>query len=177
MSEAETALMERAWRAYERGRVVRGLQTAALVVPMALVSWIACRSPLLTVLTSAALVALVVAAVWRGRELARGARLGLRAGAVPLVCPIVAGLGGHVCAASFCLLFPTVCLAGGLAAGAALGVLARSSGLRPLGLATAALVAALTGSLGCLVAGSIGIAALAGGLAFGLAPALSLRRA
>jgi hypothetical protein len=177
MSEAEAILVERARRAYEHGRVLRGLQTAAVVVPMALVSWIACRSPLLTLVASAALAALVVLAVWRGQELARAARAGLLAGAVPLLCPIAAGLGGHVCDASFCLLFPGVCLAGGLAAGLALVVLARASGLRPVGLATAALVAGLAGSLGCVVAGSVGIAALAAGLGVGLAPVLALRRA
>jgi hypothetical protein len=177
MSEADTVLIERARRAYERGRVVRGLQTAAVVAPMATLSWIVCRSPLLTLFASAALAALVAIAVWRGQELARAARAGLLAGAVPLLCPIAAGLGGHVCDASFCLLFPGVCLAGGLAAGLALVVLTRASGLRPLGLAAAALVAGLAGSLGCVVAGAVGVAALAAGLAFGLAPALTLRRA
>jgi hypothetical protein len=177
MSVAEAVLLARARRAYERGRGLHGLETATVVVPMALVSWFACGKPALTLLESAVLVALVTLAIWHGQELARGARLGLAAGLIPLLLPIVVGWSGHVCDASVCLLFPTACLAGGFVGGIVLGFLATRAGLPPLGLASAGLVAWLTGSLGCLVAGSLGLAILVAGLAFGLAPVLTLRRA
>jgi hypothetical protein len=177
MSAAEAALLERARRAYERGRAALGLETASLVAPMALVSWLVCRHPGVTLVASVALVALVGVAVWRGREQARAARLGLLAGAVPLILPLVAGLAGHVCGGSMCLFFPGACLAGGLIGGVALGFLASGARLRAQGLVTAGLVASLAGSLGCLVAGTVGVAALVAGLAFGLAPVLTLRRA
>jgi hypothetical protein len=177
MSAAEAALVERARRAYERGRALCGLETATLVAPMALVSWLACRHPAVTLLASVALFAVVAVAVWRGQERARGARLGLLAGVAPLLLPVVAVLTGHVCDASTCLFFPGACLAGGLVGGAALGFLASGAGLRHTALATAAVVAALAGSLGCLVAGAAGVVVLVAGLALGLAPVLTLRRA
>jgi hypothetical protein len=177
MSVAEAVLLMRARRAYESGRALHGLETASVVVPMALVSWLGCGKLTLTLVESAALAGLVTLAVWHGRELARGARFGLAAGLVPLLLPILVGISGHVCDASVCLLFPSACLAGGIVGGIGLGFFATRAGLPPLGLATAGVVAWLTGSLGCLVAGSLGLAVLVAGLAFGLAPVLTLRRA
>lgn len=177
MGVADTALFARARRSYERGRALLGLETASLVAPMALASWLACRHPAVTLVASAVLAVLVTVAVWRGQEPARGARVGLLTGVVPLSLPIVAGLAGHACHASVCLFFPTACLAGGLIGGASLGYLASGARLRPTGLTTACLVALLTGSLGCVVAGAVGAAVLVVGLGFGLAPALVLRRA
>jgi hypothetical protein len=103
--------------------------------------------------------------------------MGLLTGGVPLSLPIAAGLAGHACDASVCLFFPAACLAGGLIGGASLGYLASGARLRPVGLATACLVALLTGSLGCVVAGAVGAAVLVAGLGFGLAPVLIVRRA
>jgi hypothetical protein len=175
MSEAD--LLVRARRAYEGGLALRGIRTASVVAPMALASWFVCRHPAVTLLASTALVALVAFAVWRGQQHARGARLGLLAGVVPLLLPILAGVGGHVCDDSLCLFFPSACLAGGLIGGVALGFLAGGAGLGPLGVTTATVVAWLTGCLGCLVAGTLGVAILVAGLGFGLAPVLTLRRA
>jgi len=171
------ALLARACGAYERGRVLLGLRTSGFVVPMALVSWAACDQPAASLAGAVALATLVTLAVWRGQQLARGARLGLAAGAIPLLVPVLAACAGHLCSASLCLLFPTACLAGGVAGGACLGLFAGRAGLGPQGLACAGLAAWLAGSLGCLVAGALGIGVLLAGLAAGLAPVLTLRRA
>ncbi len=177
MIDPESVLLARAQRAYERGRVVHGLRTGGAVVPMAALSWIACDNPTATALGGIALLALVTAAVWRGQEPARGARLGLVAGTPSLLVPVLVGATGHLCGASVCLFYPAACLGGGVLGGLALGLLARRTGLGPMGLTIAGTVAWLTGSLGCIVAGSTGIAVLVVGLAFGLAPTLTLRRA
>jgi hypothetical protein len=129
------------------------------------------------VLGGIALLALVTAAVWRGQELGRGARLGLSAGTPSLLVPVLISCTGHVCGASVCFFFPAACLAGGVLGGLALGLLARRAGLGALGLTIAGTVVWLVGSLGCIVAGVTGIALLVEGLVSGLAPALTLRRA
>jgi hypothetical protein len=177
MSTAEAALLARAQRAYERGRALAGLRSATLVLPMAALSWVACRHPAATAFGALALAALLAHAVWRGQQAARGAWLGLAAGQAPLLLPILAELGGHACDASVCLFFPTACLLGGLAGGVALGIVAPRAGLGRHGVATAGLVAWLTGGLGCLVAGSLGVAVLVAALLAGLGPTLALRRA
>jgi len=177
MSETKAPVEARARSLYERGRVLHGLRTASAVLPMAAVSWIACGNPAATLIGGIALAALVTASVWRGQEAGRGARLGLLAGIPSLLVPVLVAATGHVCGASVCLLFPTACLAGGVVGGGLLGLLATRAGLGPLGLVTAGLTAWLTGSLGCIMAGSMGIGVFIVGLAFGLAPTLALRRA
>ena len=175
--DAEIALRARAQYAYERGRAVHGLRTSSAVVPMAALSWIACDNPTATVLGGVILLALVTAAVWRGQEPGRGARMGLAAGAPALLVPVLVSCTGHLCGASLCLFYPAACLAGGVLGGLALGLLGRRAPLGPLGFGVAATVAWLVGCLGCIVAGSAGIAVLVAGLVFGLAPTLTLRRA
>lgn len=177
MTDPDGVLFARARRAYEHGRVVHGLRTGSVVIPMAALSWIACDNPAATLLGGIALLALVTAAVWRGQEPGRAARLGLVAGAFPLLVPVLCCGTGHLCGASVCLFYPAACLGGGVLGGLALGLLSRRAGLGHQGLTLAGTVAWLTGSLGCIVAGSAGIAVLVVGLAFGLAPTLTLRRA
>jgi hypothetical protein len=143
---------------------------------MAVLSWIACDRPLAMVLSALALTAVVTAAVWRGQEAGRGARVGLVAGVPSLLVPVAVGATGHLCE-SMCLLFPTACLVGGVLGGLVLGWLAVGAGLGRHGLVTAGVTAWLAGTLGCMLMGSIGVAVLLLGLAFGLAPMLVLRRA
>lgn len=166
-------LAGRARHAYERGRVALGLRTSVAIAPMAVLSWIACDNPGATALSALALMAVVTAAVWRGQETGRGARAGLVAGVPSLLVPVAVGATGHLCE-SMCLLFPTACLVGGVLGGLVLGWLA--AGLGRHGLATASVTAWLAGTLGCMLMGSIGVAVLLVGLAFGLAPVLVLRR-
>jgi hypothetical protein len=144
---------------------------------MAVLSFLACGRPAATVSGALALVLLVATAVWRGQDAGRGARLGLLAGVPPLLFPVVVGTTGHLCSADVCFLFPYACLAGGLVGGFILGVFGARAKLGLTGIAVAGVTAGLVGSLGCIVAGAIGVVVLVLGLAGGLAPALALRRA
>ena len=177
MTDVDAVLAGRARRAYERGRVGHGLRAAAAVVPMAVLSLLACGRPAATMAGSLALAAVVTAAVWRGQDVARGARFGLLAGLPALLLPVLVEATGHVCAPNVCILFPAACIAGGVVGGAALGWRGRKVGLPVGAFAVAGCVAGLTGSLGCLVAGAAGLVGLLFGLASGLTPALVVRRA
>jgi hypothetical protein len=176
-TQADPSLLVRARGAYERGRVALGLLTASSVLPMAVLSFLACGRPAATVSGAFALVVLVATAVWRGQDAGRGARLGLLAGVPPLLLPVVVRTTGHLCSADVCFLFPFACLAGGLIGGLVLGVFGVRAKLGPTGIAVAGVAAGLAGSLGCIVAGAIGVVVLVLGLAGGLAPALACRKA
>jgi hypothetical protein len=73
-------------------------------------------------------------------------------------------------------LYPLACVTGGLLGGSLIGTLARRNGLGASGVAAAALTGALTGTLGCLLAGVSGLIALGLGLALGAVPTLALKR-
>lgn len=177
MVDAELVLEARARRAYERGRVLLGLRRAAIVLPMAAVSWLTCARPAATCVDALLLAALIAFCEWRGLDLGRGARRGLWAGAPALLAPVLVQLGGHACGRSFCALFPAVCLIGGIAAGLLLVYWSRQRGLSTPALASAGLVAGLAGTLGCLAGGTGGLIGLGLGLTLGTAPLLAWRRA
>ena len=177
MASPESALIARARRAYERGRVLLGLRRAGIAVPMGLLSLYCCGRPTATCIAAGLLAATIVFFEWRGEALGRGARLGVWIGLPPLLLPIAVAATGHMCGASFCALYPGCCLAGGIAAGAALGWWGVHRGLDVRVGAAAAVVAALVGSLGCLIAGITGLAGLVVGLALGATPMVTLRRA
>jgi len=143
-------------------------------VPMVGLSVALCDRPLASAGCGSALVAVLLAAAWRGQWFARGARAGLVAGLGPLLLPMATCF--HLCAGGICLLVPTACVLAGLVGGAALGVHARHrvpTGPDAGGYLFAALtVAALVGSLGCVIAGASGVAGMVVGLAFGTVPVL-----
>jgi hypothetical protein len=169
MAAPEAVLLGRARRAYEVGRLRASLPTVALVGPMVGLSILLCGRYAASACSGVALAAVLAAAAWRGQQFARGARAGLVAGLGPLLLPLALSL--HMCAGGVCLLAPTICIAGGLVGGAAVGVRAR--GRADAGyLALALSVAALTGSMGCLIAGASGVLGMAAGMAAGAAPAL-----
>jgi hypothetical protein len=177
MANADTVLETRARRAYELGRALLGMRRAALVLPMAAVSLVVCGRPTATCIDAALLAIVVGLCEWRGERLGRGARIGLWAGVVALAFPVCVQITGHACGASFCALYPTICLLGGVAAGAVLVTWGARAGLALPGLAAAGVVAGLAGSLGCLIGGVGGVLGLILGLAMGTVPALVWRRA
>jgi len=177
MTDVEGALERRARRAYERGRVWLGLRATAPVVPMAALSLLACGRPAATIADAVLLAGLMILFVWRGEAFAQGARLGLWAGLPPLLMPLVVALAGHVCGSSFCPLYPSTCLAGGVAGGVLLGWRSWSAGLDRHALMAGGLVAGLAGTLGCLLAGTGGLIGLGAGLLLGAGPVVALRRA
>jgi hypothetical protein len=177
MANADIALEARARRAYEVGRVWGGLHRAAIAAPLAAISLLCCGRPAATCTVAALLCAAIAVFEWHGRHVGRGARIGIWAGAPALLMPILVQGLGHACGASLCALYPAVCASGGIAGGLVLITWCHRRGIQPNGLAAAGAVAALTGSLGCLLAGIPGLVGLAAGLALGAAPALVWRRA
>jgi hypothetical protein len=174
MAVPESVLAARARRAYEAGRLRAALPAIALAVPMVGLSVVLCDRPSASAACGLALVAVLLAAAWRGRPYARGARAGLVAGLGPLLLPMATCF--HLCAGGVCLLAPTACVLAGLAGGVAIGVHARHrvpTGPDAGGYLLAALtVAALVGSLGCVIAGASGVVGMVVGLALGTAPVL-----
>src|SRR5687768_10865164 len=84
------ALLQNVARVYERGRWLKGLRTAALVVPMMLMSFGCCGKLSVSALIGAVLAALVTGLVWRGGSAGRAVVPGLVAGIAPLAIPLLA---------------------------------------------------------------------------------------
>jgi hypothetical protein len=174
MAVPEDVLVQRARAAYERGRVRASLPTLALVAPMVALSVAVCGRAFLSLSCGALLAAVVVAALWRGQDLARGARVGLVAGTGALLLPMATCL--HLCAGGVCLMAPSACIAAGVLGGAAVGLLARRGGggepFSGASLAAALAVAGLAGSLGCVIAGLGGLVGMGAGMAAAVAPVI-----
>jgi hypothetical protein len=172
MAVPEAALSARARRAYEMGRLRSALPAVALAVPMVGLSIVLCDRPTASAGFGLALVAILLATAWRGQPFERGARAGLVAGLGPLLLPMATCF--HLCAGGVCLLAPTACIVAALVGGAALGLHARHhiSASPDAGsfMVTALAVAALVGSLGCVIAGLSGIVGMVIGLALGTVP-------
>ncbi|HVE83841.1 MAG TPA: hypothetical protein VND93_13375 [Myxococcales bacterium] len=173
-------LRRQARRAYEAGRLRKALSVAALSIPLLLLAVSCGAGAHLSCLLEVGLVAAVVALVWRGEGFGAGAVPGLLAGALPLAGSLglrysVHGPAQHCdgCHVPFAACF-TATFAGGLLAGAVIAVAAAR--LRPewrsRAIGSAALVAALAGSLGCAFFGLTGMLGLWAGVALVGTPAL-----
>jgi hypothetical protein len=166
-------LLAIARRAYERGRTAKALRTAALALPMALLSLDCCAKHEATLLLAALLAALSGALTFRGGAMGRGVVPGFVAGAVPLLVPLFAC---SACAAVGGPLAFAPCVVGGLASGAIIAhYAAREGEERGAFVVAAGTVAALAGSLGCVLVGLGGLVAMGAGLA--LATPIALRLA
>ena len=175
LSERDLGVLAR--RRYELGRGRAGLVTALLVLPMALASLAGCDRPAATLACAAPLSLLIAASVWYGRDPGRAVATGLWAGLPPLVLPLLVGAVQRICAPGLCLLFPAACIAGGLAGGLLLGWRAARRGEDSFAFWTAAsLIAALAGSLGCLLAGASGLIGMTVGLSAGALPLIAAAR-
>jgi len=177
MALSEAALLARARRAYERGRLQSALSRSALLVPVVAWSWTWCRYPVLAVVCGTALVALAVAFRWRGQAWARGVGPGLAAGLPPLVLPFLMREASQVCVDEMCCSLCLIgCVGGGLAAGVFLGRRAASIDEgRAAFLAAGGTLALLAGAPACAFAGVAGLAGLLLGFAGGSAPVLLAR--
>ena len=183
---SEAVLLARARRAYEWGRVRAALPRLLVVAPLTVLSLVACGRYAATGAASMALALVLLACLWQGRHAGRGARAGLLAGMGPLLLPLGVPATAHVCTEPSCLLFPLACVAGGILGGLVVWMLGASASCGAAcdascpSYALAALsVAALTGSLGCLVAGLGGVLGMMLGMAGGALPLAwhTLRRA
>jgi len=178
MDAPEDRLIERARRAYEVGRFWFAARRSALLIPVVALALLGCNRPAATLACGALLLLVVAVLLWRGREYGRGVTPGLAAGALPLLLPIVARASGHFCVSGACILLPSLCLIGGVSGGLALALLTpRPRDCQGIAFLAATLVAALAGSLGCLLYGFLGLAVMIAGLVAGALPVLALRRA
>lgn len=109
----------------------------------------------------------LVPLLWSGKELARGAWVGLSSGLPALAFPLAAQFAGHACLSSGCysLCIPA-CISGGLVAGFLLSRRCLSSPSPVASMGSALGVALLTGALGCSCVGFSGVAGLFAGLVF-----------
>lgn len=177
MSTPEGRVEARARRAYERGRLGTAVVRALPLVPLVALATVGCSAPQETILCGAVLLVAVTALLWRGQEFAAGVGPGVAAGLLPLLLPVVTRVTGHFCSSGSCYILPVVCALGGLAGGVLLGVMAPAPRAgRRVAFVVACVVAALTGAVGCLLYGLVGLVVMAAGLAVGATPVLAARR-
>jgi hypothetical protein len=157
-------LFERAQRAYERGRIAKGVRTAAFVLPLLFVSFGWCGKPSTSCAIALVLAVLTTVLVWRGGVVARAVGPGFVAGIAPLMIPVAmcpsCSTSGMPAASSL-----LACAAGGALSGAAVVYFAtRERQERATFVLAAGAVAVLAGSLGCVIVGLTGILAMMVGL-------------
>ena len=173
MELTEDLLWRRARRQYELGRLRHTLQHSWPVVPIIAIGALYHSDAALIASAGAILFALATLFSWLGQTWGRAIFAGFLAGAPPLLIPRLVPanafcwIGGRCW--EWCML---LCPLSGLIAGAAVGVLATRHQDRGLHfLAAVALIASVTGTLGCSVAGILGIVGMLAGGAVGLIPA------
>jgi len=166
-------------RAYERGRLQWAIRRGVFLPLVATLGLVGCNHRALSLGCIVLLTFGVTFFLYRGGDLARGARLGLAAGIAPFLCPVGArALGVYCDASSLCTSIPVFCVLGGIIGGMVLGLRGSPPTAHPHGFwFSAASVAVTAGSAGCLLAGLAGPAGLALGLLLGFGPALLFRSA
>jgi hypothetical protein len=139
---------------------------------------IACgRPPGLTFALGAVLLPLSVGLLALGGSAGKAVGPGLLAGWAALAPPLLLRTAGHACFGARCMsLCLPACAVGGAVCGALLGRLALREGGGAAWLAAAALVAGLSGAMGCSLGGTFGILGMVGGAIAAGAPVLVLRR-
>lgn len=161
-SSMDGALLGRARAAYERGRVLHGLQASWLAVPMIALSLTMAPRPELSLGAGALLLALAIGLRFRGGPSGRAVVPALLAGMAPLLMPLLMRAGGHCCIAGACWPVCMIgCIVGGASAGLMIGftsVLEREG--RGEFLIAATVIAGLSGVLGCAIVGAAGMAGM-----------------
>jgi hypothetical protein len=179
MSAPDARLEYRARSAYEQGRLASASIRALPLLAVVGISLAGCAETGEVLASGGLLLLAVIGLLWLGRKWASGVVPGVAAGLLPALLPALTQAGGHFfCTRASCAVLPIVCALGGLAGGILLGMLAPRP--RPggqLSFVVACVVAALTGAVGCLLYGAIGLAVMVGGLAAGAVPLLVARRA
>jgi hypothetical protein len=169
------ALESRARRAYEWGRLRSALPRVAPVLLVILAAALATSQPVPVSALGAALVVMGVLSLWRGQGYQRGLAPGVLVGLLPLAAATCAARMAHAPGAVDCLaLCVGVCAAGGAMAGLAVGTWALRRAASPSTWVTASGAALLTGAMGCVCVGAMGVAALGLGFLAAGAPLLAL---
>jgi len=160
--DMDGALLARARFAYERGRMLHGLQASWLAVPMVALSLTMAPRPELSLGAGGLLLVLAVGLRFRGGPSGRAVFPALLAGLAPLLMPLLMRAGGHCCVAGACWPVCMIgCIVGGASAGLMIGftsVLEREG--RGQFLISATVIAGLSGVLGCAVVGAAGMAGM-----------------
>ncbi len=182
MVPTEAALIARARRSYELGRLRSSVRDSWAVIPIAAIGFLNRSQWPFVLAWGVFLFALVTAFSWRGLVWRRALWPGFVAGVFPLLGPSMAPMGSVCWIAGSC--WPVcglLCVASGFVAGAALGILAAGQTQdRARFILASGLIAGLTGAFGCALAGVAGVLGMIAGGLFGLLPAyfgLQLRRA
>ena len=177
---SDALLVVAARRAYERGRVKRGVRLALLPLPLFLLPLQDCAAAgrgalMLTVIAAAS--ALIALFHWRGEDYARGANVGFIAGLSPLLFPVATRWVAPICSTTVCELMPAASIAGGFIAALCLagGSFSREQPGEPrFSFWFSALAVTVTlGAAGCLHIGLSGLAGMALGMTFGALPVLA----
>lgn len=169
-------LATRARLAYEIGGLRLGLRTAWPVLPLYLLSCGCCGPQVVTLVLTLALLIGAVTLVSASRELGQAVRAGLLAGVLCATVPMAMKFM-PLCSVVGCRSLTQFCLYGGLLAGAFLGHLIRLlDAHRPSFFLTAVGIAALTGAIGCTIAGIAGVAGMALGVVCASMPFLLVSR-
>jgi hypothetical protein len=178
MALDDEGLRVAARRRYERARLTSALRASWYVVPLAAVSLAGCGRPAATIAVGLGLLALVTYLGWRGGAHRRAIAPGVLGGVVPLIVPPAINLTGHPCLGGICMAATAACLAGGFVGALVVGL--HSARLRQSSLALSLVVAALVGSLGCVLAGLSGVLGMAAGFVVAAGPVywvMSVRKA
>jgi hypothetical protein len=173
MALTEERLLAQAQRNYELGRLRRTVKDSWAVALVVTVGLLRHSDFLLTAAAAAVLFIATTLFSWRGEGWSRAIWPGFGAGALPLVVPSLAPAKSVCWIAGSCWpVCSLLCPVSGLVAGLALGALAsrEDTGKLPV-LVGSTLVAALTGAIGCALAGAIGIAGMVVGGCLGFVPA------
>ncbi len=177
LPQSKNAALAHARRAYEWGRLRYALVGAVPVLVVAGIAVHAGGRPSWTAPFACAVFVTTALALWYGREPKRAVLPGFLAGLVPAALTFCTMHFGHYCFGNRCTdVCLAACLLGGVSAGALIGLAAvrRRFGWRFA--AAASTISVLTGALGCACLGYAGLAGLAAGYAFGLAPAFATTR-
>lgn len=157
-----------ALRAYEWGRLRTAARVAFVLVPVALLCLFENRGRAECVCVAAALLALCVWLRWRNRRGLEIVTTGLQAGSAPFLAGLVFDRLGIECglgaASTGCTAFAALA---GIAGGAFIGAQERQWQGRLWSFVTAAAIAALAASLGCIRLGGVGLVSVVAGIALG----------
>lgn len=166
-------LLANARGAYERGRRRLAWRTMLLSVPMAGLALLGCHHVDVGVPLGMTLVVISAVLAWRGGVAGRAVTTGLFAGIAPMFLPLLASASCSIGGASVERLCFPACIAGGLIGGTILW--SRASRVvegRTEFVLVAGGLAAIAGSLGCVVLGVGGVVAMVAALAVLSVPAM-----
>jgi len=169
---------QRALRAYEWGRLRHAAVKAWPALLLTTISWWLCHEPVLSFAIGGSLFALATGFFWYGRVAARAANAGMKGGMIAFAVPVLAF---HFYFAHDCCTLTTMLLinAGwGVGVGVLLSIESSPMQIqRNVFLLFASVVASISGMLGCILFGPMGLAGMAAGVLLATAPVAIYRHA